>query len=261
MKKALLLIPAVALTLFVSSCKKEVPQQEINNISTTYKPVVMKFSATWCGACGSVGYPVFKDIMAQHGDKITVLNVNTGDDINTGNPPGSSGLQSFFDVSGIPSCGVNLSAGFYPDVNDINDTLNLVRTQHPKAKAGIGFSMKIEGNNAIVTTKTVAFEALTGRYSLAVYLTEDNITEEQTGLAGSGPGHFDHIFRAAENGESWGVPIITTSCEAGAVFNKTHTIAIPSDVRDRNNLHPVVVLYKIDPTTSMPVDIVNSNHN
>ncbi|MGL5889234.1 MAG: thioredoxin domain-containing protein, partial [Bacteroidia bacterium] len=188
MKKALLLIPAAALLFTVSSCKKEVPEQEINNVSTTYKPLVIKFSATWCGSCGAVGYPVFHDIIDQHGSKITVLNVNSQDDINTGTPPGSGGLQSFFDVSGIPSCGVNLSAGFYPDVNDINDSINFVRTQHPKAKAGIGFSLKTEGTNAVINTKTVAFEALTGRYSLAVYLTEDNIIEEQSGLAGSGPG-------------------------------------------------------------------------
>lgn len=260
MKNVVLLLSASVLAFSFSACKKEVPKQEINNVSTTYKPLVMKFSATWCGACGSVGYPVIHDIIAQHGNKITVLNVNTGDDINTGNPPGSGGLQSFFDVSGIPSCGVNLSEGFYPDVNDINDSINLVRTQHPKAKAGIGFSLKIEGNNAVITTKTVAFEALTGRYSLAVYLTEDNIIEEQTGLSG-GTGHFDNIFRGAENGQSWGAPIITTSCEAGAEFNKTHTLTIPSDVRDRNNLHAVVVLYKIDPTTFMPIDVINSNHN
>jgi Outer membrane protein Omp28 len=261
MNKAFFLIPAVALTLFVSSCKKEeLEEQKINNVSSTYKPLVIKFAATWCYACGSQGYPHFKEIMEQHGSKITVLNINEGDAINSGTPPGSSGLRTFYAVPYVPYCGVNTSVGFDPWPIQINDTINFAINQHPKAKAGIGFSLKIEGNNAIITTKTVAFEALTGRYSLAVYLTEDNIVQEQNGLT-DGPGHFDHIFRAAENGESWGVPIITTSCEAGAVFNKTHTIAIPSDVRDRNNLHPVVVLYKIDPTTSLPVDIVNSNHN
>lgn len=260
MKKALVLIPAAVLLFAISSCKKEVPAQDINNISTTYKPIIFKFSATWCGACGSVGYPVFKDIASQHGSKITLLNVNTDDDIVTGTPPGAGGLQNFFDVSGIPSCGVNLSEGFYPDVADINDSISAVRAQHTKAKAGIGFSMKVEGNNAVVTTKTVAFEALTGRYSLAVYLTEDGITEQQSGLSG-GTGKFDHIFRGAADGQSWGAPIITTSCEAGAEFNKTHTIPIPADVRDRNNLHVVVVLYKINPTSYMPVDVINSNHN
>ncbi|MCA6363969.1 MAG: Omp28-related outer membrane protein [Bacteroidetes bacterium] len=260
MKKALLVLPLAALLFTVSSCKKEVPAQDINNISTTYKPLVVKFSATWCGACGSVGYPVFKDIASQHGSKITLLNVNTDDDINSGTPPGAGGLLNYFDVSGIPSCGVNLSEGFYPDVADINDSITAVRAVHTKAKAGIGFSLKVEGNNAVITTKTVAFEALTGRYSLAVYLTEDNIEEEQSGLS-SGTGKFDHIFRGAADGQSWGAPIITTSCEAGAVFDKKVSIPIPADVRNRNNLHAVVVLYKIDPTSYMPVDVINTNHN
>ncbi|MCA6363968.1 MAG: Omp28-related outer membrane protein [Bacteroidetes bacterium] len=260
MKKAPLFILSVALTLFVNSCKKEELEQKINNVSSTYKPLVIKFAATWCYACGSQGYPHFQEIMNQHGSTITVLNINADDAINSGTPPGSSELRTFYNVPYVPYCAVNTSAGFSPWPIQINDTIEFARAQHPKAKAGIGFSMKIEGNNAVITTKTVAFEALTGRYSLAVYLTEDNIVQEQNGLL-DGPGHFDHIFRAAESGQPWGDPIITSSCEAGAVFDKTHTIAISADVRDRNNLHPVVVLYKINPATSLPVDVINSNHN
>lgn len=259
MKKALLLVPAVALMFTVSSCKKEVPPQEINNISTTYKPLVFKFTATWCGPCGAYGYPVIKDILTQHGSKVTVLSVNSDDDINSGTPPGAGGLQSFFNVSGIPTLGVNLGE-VSTDVEGVNGGIDLARTQHPKAKAGIGFSMKIEGNNAVISTKTVAFEALTGRYSLAVYLTEDGIVEDQSGLAGTDNVH-DHVFRSAADGLSWGAPIITTSCEAGAKFDKVFTVPIPTEVRNRDNLHAIVVLYKIDSASLEPIDLINSNHN
>jgi hypothetical protein len=258
MKKALLLIPAAALMFSVSSCKKEVPEQEINNISTAYKAFVFEQSATWCGSCGAVGYPTFKQIVQDFHHDITPINLHTQDSID-GSPAGGYSLQSFYDISGIPACAVNMSKSFFPSIEDLTDSINFFSAQHPRAKAGIGFSMKIEGSNMVVNTKTVAFEALTGRYSLAVYLTEDKIMEEQNGQ--SGEVEFNHVFRGAANGAAWGSMIIQTSCEAGAEFDKSFTIPISNRVRNRDNLHVAVLLFKIDPATSKPIDVINTNHN
>ena len=245
------------ISLAAVSCKKEIPAQPISNISTAYKALVFEQSETWCGSCGAYGYPSFRTIVHNFENDITPINLHASDDISASTPPGGSQLDSYFFTGSLPVCGVNTSEAFSPSVPGLTDTINHFLSLHPKAKAGIGFSHRIEGNNVIVDTKTVIFEALTGKYNLAVYLTEDNIMNVQTGQ--SGEVEFDHIFRAASTPSSWGTTIISASAAAGETYEATHTIAIPSEVRNRANLHVAVVLYKMD--GSGMIDVINSNHD
>lgn len=239
------------------SCKKEVPAQPISNISTAYKALVFEQSETWCGSCGAYGYPSFRQIVHDFEHTITPINLHASDDISAATPPGGNQLDSYFFTGSLPVCGVNTSEAFSPSVAGLTDTINFFLNNHPKAKAGIGFTWRIEGGNVIVDTKTVIFEALTGKYTLGVYLTEDNIMNTQVGQ--SGEVEFDHIFRAASTPSSWGNTIIASSAAAGEVYEASHTIAIPSEVRNRANLHIAVVMYKMDGANM--VDVVNSNHD
>ncbi|MCU0436207.1 MAG: Omp28-related outer membrane protein [Bacteroidia bacterium] len=260
MKNTKLILPLLALAFVAHSCKKEIPQEEINNVSTSYKALVVKQSETWCGACGSIGFPAFKEIAETYKYKATLLDIHMNDDISATCPEGGYGLTSFFYTGSIPIGGVNVSRPFTPRADDISDSIDFYSAPHQPAKAGIGFSWKIEGANVVVKTKTVAFSALTGKYNLAVYLTEDKVMQEQSGYAGSGDAEFNHVFRRGATSTSWGENIIATSCEAGAVFEDTHTIPIPPTVRNNANLHVAVVLYKMG-ETGVPIDVMNTNHD
>lgn len=239
------------------SCKKEVPAQPISNISTAYKALVFEQSETWCGSCGAYGYPSFRQIVHDFEHTITPINLHSSDDISASAPPGSGQLDGRFFTGSLPVCGVNTSVAFSPSVAGLTDTINYFLANHPKAKAGIGFSWRIEGNNVMVDTKTVIFEGLTGKYNLAVYLTEDNIFNTQVGQ--SGEVEFDHIYRNCATPSSWGNTIIASSAAAGEVYEATHTLPITAEVRNRANLHVAVVMYKMDGGNM--VDIVNSNHD
>jgi hypothetical protein len=257
MKQLTPLALATAVAFFAFSCKKEVPKQSINNISTTYKAMVFEQSATWCGSCGAVGYPTLRSIASTYEHDVTIINLHSSDDITANNSPGGNQLDSYFYTGGLPVCGVNSSEAFFPDLQDLTDSINHYRAQHPKAKAGVGFAYRIEGNNMIIDTKTVVFEDITGKYNLAVYMMENNIMNTQTGQ--SGEIEFDHVYRAASTSSSWGSTIIASSAKAGETFEGTHTIAIPSDVRNNANLSVAVVLYKMDGNNM--VDVINTNHD
>lgn len=250
-------VAAGIICLVGTACKKEVPAQPISNISTAYKALVFEQSETWCGSCGAYGYPSFRQIVHDFEHTITPINLHASDDISAATPPGGGQIDNYFFTGSLPVCGVNTSEAFSPSVAGLTDTINRFISQHPKAKAGIGFSQRKEGNNIIVDTKTVVFEGLTGKYNLAVYLTEDNIINSQVGQ--SGEVEFDHVFRAAAANNSWGTTIITTSAEAGQVIEGTYTIAIPTEVRNTANLHVAVILFKMDGSTIS--DVVNSNHD
>ena len=57
------------------------------------KPVVVDFSATWCGPCRKL-CPVLDDIATEFGDKVKFVKVNTDENLKTAKDYAISGLPS-----------------------------------------------------------------------------------------------------------------------------------------------------------------------
>jgi len=128
-----------------------------------------------------------------------------------------------------------------------------------QAKAGIGITKSLEGNNMVIKTKTILFSDLTGTYKLAVYLTEDELIYNQTTTTSPivGAKHND-VFRGAAGQNAFGATIISTSAVKGTKIDGDYTIAIPADVVKKENLHVVAVLFKVD-ASGNPTAVINSN--
>lgn len=256
MKKFLALIPAAAIAFTVASCKKdEVGATDVISVSSVYKCVVWEYSATWCNPCGVYGYPAMHDIMHEYGgaNKAVGIFMHPGDDIVDNEPAGQDDITTFFGMSGTPSAGANLEEA-YPTYLEPKVTAAL--NSHPTAKAGVGMNYSLSGNTMTITTKTVFFEALTGSYALGVYVTEDKIMNDQNGQTGEV--EFNDILRACANGKAFGA-VISTNPAKGAKVDGSYTVTLPAETRNTANCHVVCVIYKVDPATGEPTDVINAN--
>lgn len=257
MKKFLALIPAAALAFTVASCKKEdVGSGDVISVSSVYKCVVWEYSATWCNPCGVYGYDTMHYFMNKYGHeqhKAVGIFMHPGDDIVDNEPEGQDDIIAFFGMSGTPSAGANLTEE-YPTYLEPKITAALAA--HPTAKAGVGMAYTLSGNTMTITTKTVFFEALTGTYHLGVYVTEDNIMNDQSGQTGEV--QFNDILRACAGGNAFGTNIAVNPAK-GAKVDGSYTIALPAETRVTANCHVVCVIYKMDPATGEPTDIINAN--
>jgi len=257
MKKILALIPAAALAFTWVGCKKDdVASGDVISVSSVYKCVVWEYSATWCNPCGVYGYPMMHDLMHEYGDgqhKAVGIFMHPSDDIVNNEPVGQDDVIAFFGMSGTPSAGANLVEE-YPTYLEPKITTAL--STHPTAKAGVGMSYTLSGNTMTITTKTVFFEALSGKYNLGVYVTEDHIMNDQNGQ--TGVVEHNDILRVIAGGNAFGTNIATDPAK-GAKVDGTYTVTLPAETRASANCHVVCVLYKIDPATGDPVDVINAN--
>ena len=257
MKKFLALIPAAALAFTWASCKKEdVAEGQVISVSSVYKCVVWEYSATWCGPCGQYGYPAMHDIMADYDHarhKAVGIFMHPPDDLVDVAPEGQADIKTFFGFSGTPDAAANLESA-YPTYLEpkVADAI----ADHPTAKAGVGMAYTLSGNTMTITTKTVFFEALTGKYNLAVYVTEDHMMNDQNGQTGEVE-HND-ILRVVAGGNAFGTTIVSDPAK-GTKIDGSYTVTLPAETRNTANCHVVCVIYKVDPSTGDPVDVINAN--
>lgn len=257
MKKFLALIPAAALAFTMASCKKEdVASGDVISVSSVYKCVVWEYSATWCNPCGVYGYDTMHYFMNKYGHeqhKAVGIFMHPSDDIVDNEPVGQDDITAFFDMSGTPSAGANLVEA-YPTY--LEPKITAAITAHPTAKAGVGMAYTIEGSTVNITTKTVFFEDLSGTYHLGVYVTEDKIMNNQSGQTGQV--EFNDILRACAGGNAFGTSIAVNPTK-GSKIDGSYTVTLPTETRVPANCHVVCVIYKIDPATGEPTDIINAN--
>ncbi len=257
--KKFLALSCVAM-LVLASCKKdETTAGTLNSVSTDYKAFIVEFTATWCPYCGTNGYPNWDPTFTSHPHKVTGISCHPADGLVNADYPEQADFEAFYQCGGYPTTGYNAVGNGYPSSTYFN-AINAPIAANAQAKAGIGLTATINGSNMDVTTKTVLFSDLAGKYNLAVYLTEDNLIYNQTTTTTTIPNAVhNHLFRGSAGQKAFGTTIIATSATKGTSFDGTYSIPIPTDVVNRNNLHVVVVLFKVDATTGNPVDVINSN--
>jgi hypothetical protein len=257
--KKFLALSCLAVLVFGSSCKKDTTAPgTMNSVSTDYKAFIIEFTATWCPYCGTNGYPNWDPTFANHLHKVTGISAHPADGLVTADYPEQAALQTFYGCTGYPTTGYNQNGNGYPS-STYFDCINAPIAANAQAKAGIGLTEKVDGNNMVVTTKTVFFQDVTAKINLAVYLTEDALVYNQTTTTTTIQNAVhNHVFRGAAGQNAFGTTIITSAASKGTQIDGSYTIPIPADVVNKNNLHVVVVLFTVD-ASGNPTNVVNSN--
>lgn len=259
MKKFLTLIPAAAIAFTFAACKKEVAEGEVTSVSSLYRTVMFEYTATWCGPCGTYGYPEMHDLYNDFvvgSPKSSLVIMHPSDDLVDDVPAGQEDLKDFFGFGGTPDGAVGVTGGMYPDYNAFKTKINQAHTTYPVAKGGIGISHSLSGSTMTVNTKTVFFEDVSGTYNLAIYVVEDKIMNDQAGQTGE----VEHVntLRAIADGKAFGTTVAVNPAK-GTKVDGTYTITLPAETRNKDNCKVVAVLWKMDPATGEPTDVLNSN--
>lgn len=191
--------------------------------------LVVKKTATWCTPCGTWGWDLFSEIWDEVGEESVILEMHNSS---------SSGLYSsdanaFYSLheprSSTPVFYVNTineveyasSGGIYPGLTKSNviSAVNTTNAMSPVVNSG--FTHSITGTNLSIDTKVKFFENTSGEYYLGVYVTEDNVQANQSGI--SGVATHKRIMRASVHPNIEGTLITSGSISAGDEFSETYS--------------------------------------
>lgn len=257
MKKSILFIGLAIAVL--SGCKKDNATADISNISSTYKSLMVEYTATWCGPCGAYAFDPLEDTYHTNPYNVCGISIHPSDGVSKGGEAGVADLKTFYSFSGTPQVGINADKqfGFTTDKaynkNKIQGKLDGGKTK--KALAGIGINKTVSGGTLSIKTKTVFFDAASGSYNLAVYVTEDGLVANQTNHTPAQVTH-NNVFRGSANG-AFGQNI-TSGASANQMIEGTYSFTLTSDVKNPNNLHVVAVLWKMG-ADGKPTEMINCN--
>lgn len=214
----------LTLTIFSFSLNSQVVEEK-------QTPLVVKKTATWCNPCGTWGWDLFNEIWDEVLSDAVILEMHDS---------GSSGLYSpdalsFYGLhesrSSTPVFYTNTinetaysGGGIYPSITKDNIIAAVDSTNAQAPIVNSGFTQSISGNTLTVDTKVKYFQNTDGDYYLGVYLTEDNVEANQSGITGTAT--HKRIMRASIHPNIEGTLISTGPVTAGTEFSDSHTFTL-----------------------------------
>ncbi len=232
MLKQILLI---AFSLFsVALFSQDVPEVQ--------KPLVTKLTATWCINCGTWGWELFEGIEEDNTGKALLLKAHFSGDLDT---PVGDAFTSNFSAIGQPKFILNnedqraTRNNVAADRVKIADQINQMSLMAPVAN--MGFFAEMVNGKIEVQTKTKFFQEAQGEYYLSLYVVEDDVTNNQSGI-----GVTDHtaIIRTSFDADVFGTQIsMMNTIGEGMEFTASHSIDIDASW-NTDNLYLAGMIWK-----------------
>jgi hypothetical protein len=224
------------------------------------RALVVKFSETWCGPCGAYAVPLTDSFLPKMNaaDNGCFLNIKSSSNPSSMNSVGGDIMAgaSGYNIDGYPSILINSAANNLDFNNvivagDVNQVMSAINTEIATAAvANIGADFSIANNKVTVKTKVKFNQAVTGEYSIAVFLYEDKISAQQNGYPGGAAIHHNVLRGGMSSTTStslasspWGEAVGTTTITNGQEFSKTFSVDVNSGWISAN-LNAVVVVFK-----------------
>jgi hypothetical protein len=246
--------------LFLASCNKEEKEADSIPVERVIRPLVINYTATWCGPCGQSGGPAFNAMLdsGKEGTLLTAIKAYTNNSSTGMSSLGSSRLFSAFSVSGIPAFWVNNNQSSV-STNQIIASATKIQADSNSIVAGLGLKKAIVGDSIIVDARTKFFKngGANIDYALAIYVVEDNIVGYQK-VGGTDNATYLHrnVLRTSAANNYYGTSINNgVSVLEGSEFLTSYKIFI-NPAWNKANLKVIGVIWK---SGSNPYKVVNTN--
>ncbi len=220
MKK--IILPAImALTLV--ACRKTSSMEETQSLTVSEQNMsaMGKVTATWCGPCGSWGFPKFAGYETDYAGKAVFMAFK--DNLIPGGRSedlySKVGDMFKMDVSGVPTFWVNFKKG-------ASEATAVAEHNSSPVIVNSNYDLSVSGNKVNLKTTTKFFKSVEGEYLLAPYMIVDGIVAPQNGHPDT-PNTTHHKFVAdvakpttTSTVKNWGYKIGSGKIKAG------HTVTL-----------------------------------
>ncbi|MCB0557017.1 MAG: T9SS type A sorting domain-containing protein [Phaeodactylibacter sp.] len=216
MKKLVLFLPFLAFSLILCAQDITVPQ--------TNKPLVVKYTASWCPYCGTWGWTLFENLIADNsGDALLVAAHYSGNYQN----PTALAWYGNDNVISQPVFFVNnenqgaLSGNIATVRDAVRQKVQQINGQAPVVQAGL--KAQVDDTYTVeIETKARFFQDTNGEYYLGVYLVEKSYVGYQASL-GDNAQHKELLRLSATPG-SFGELIANGNITAGTEVEQSFTL-------------------------------------
>jgi len=199
------------------------------NVPQVQKSLYTTFESTGCGNCGQYAIPVTNQVVSQVGSKAVFFSLHHSGSLLYSQV--GQDIAVAFGAAGTPFWTLNsIPLGYYNAsmqttlINSINANYSATSTD-----VNTGFEWYIDSDTIYVETLTKFFNAGSGDYNVAVYISEDRIFEYQSNYDLNIPSediYHDHILRTSFSKEAFGVQIVSGNVNSGATYTNFHKIKI-----------------------------------
>lgn len=222
MKNTLIILISILLT---TGCRKETKMTVSDNtleVTESNMPVIGKRTATWCGPCGSWGFPQFESLKETYENK--ALFMAWKDAFTT-----TEGSTLFDEVGPKFNLGGSVPTFFYNFIPNADDSVIKQHIELDYVIANSNYDMEVSGQNVLLKTTTKFFSNVEGVYYIAPYMIVDNIVGYQNGHAdGNSTIHHNYVARIAKpttvsTVKNFGYQLTTNGAERGYTINLEFT--------------------------------------
>lgn len=246
MNKNLLTLLLLGASFTLSAQQIEIPQKQFS--------LVTKRTATWCPYCGTWGWELYENLIADNSGKALLIAAHFSGELfnptagSISNNFGGFGQPLFF--LGNENQGAS-SGNIDEKRNSIKSKINDAFLSPPSAQTGM---VLVNNDNQLdVYTKTKFFENSNGAYYVGVYLIEKSLTHYQSGQ-GQDALH-KNVLKESLTESAFGELITEGTVSAGAEF--AFQVSLPLDESyDLGNTIIATIIWEKDDGT---YKVVNCN--
>jgi hypothetical protein len=228
----------LTLLLLLSIFSITIMAQEVAEVQ---KSLITKRTATWCSFCGTWGWTLFDHLVADNHPKAVMVAAHFGDS-QLENPTslawvnnlGGSGQPRFYLNNTLQSAS---SGAIQSTRTNIKDQVDQFYTQSPIANTGIALSQN--GNQLQIEAKVRFFQMAQGEYYLGLYIVEDSISAQQSGI---GMARHKLVLREAVTTNHFGEMLVSGTVPAGTDIDFQYSINLSG--YDTDQVRIIAVIWK-----------------